>query len=175
MRLKLARTLACVSARNASSVAKSGTSAARASSPMRPGAAATRVERTRQAEPQDLCEIMIEPHRRAQDLGVLGGEHASRQAFSSTRAVEVSRISGVAAACTSCRYWAMNSMSISPPATYLRFQRSLSPFSRRDRRAHFDDVAGGHLRVARAAQHGRGSALRRARRIPAKPTRRARA
>src|SRR6266436_6477147 len=29
----------------------------------------------------------------------------------------------------SCRYWAMNSMSISPPATYLRFHRSPSPFS----------------------------------------------
>ena len=39
MRLKLARTLASVSARCASSVAKSGTSAARVSSPTSPGAA----------------------------------------------------------------------------------------------------------------------------------------
>jgi two-component system cell cycle sensor histidine kinase PleC len=39
MRLKLARTLLCVSPMNASSVAKSGTSAARVNSPLRPGAA----------------------------------------------------------------------------------------------------------------------------------------
>jgi len=57
MRLKLARTLVCVSARKE---ARRGR---------------TRVERSRQAEAQDLCEIIIEPHRGAQDLGVLGGEY----------------------------------------------------------------------------------------------------
>src|SRR4051794_14159199 len=36
----------------------------------------TGVERSRQAEAQDLCEIIIEPYCGAQDLGVLGREYA---------------------------------------------------------------------------------------------------
>ena len=69
------------------------------------------------------------------------GSTPSRAAFSSTRAVEVSRMSGIAAACTSCRYCAMNSISTRPPAAYLRSQRSASPFSLAIARAHLDDVA----------------------------------
>ena len=48
-------------------------------------------------------------------------------------------------------------------------------FLGRDRLAHFHDIAGDHLGVARPAQHGADHAPRRARRIAAKPRRRARA
>jgi hypothetical protein len=41
----------------------------------------TRVERPRQAGAQDLYEIIIEPHRGAQDLGVLGREYTQPPGF----------------------------------------------------------------------------------------------
>ena len=114
----------------ACSAGKSGRSAARASSAEHAGARRLRIERAGQAEPQNLRQIVEQPHRRAQHCGIFA-QRARRAGppFPATRAVEVSRMSGIAAACTSCRYWAMNSISTSAPAAYLRSQGSASPFS----------------------------------------------
>ena len=78
IRTKLARTLACVSISVASSVAKSGTSAARASSRSSPAPAVLASNGPGQAQPQDLREILIELHRRAQHFGLLDRQHAQR-------------------------------------------------------------------------------------------------
>ena len=89
-----ARTWACVSA-DAPRAWRSRARRRRAPAARNQPAAPPLRDRTAgQAQPQDLREVVIEPHRRAQHLGVLGRSRPSRQALSSTRAVEVSRISG---------------------------------------------------------------------------------
>src|SRR3977135_3239639 len=77
MRLKLARPLASVSARCASSVAKSGTSAARVSSPTSPGAAVLGSNGADRHSRRICVRVGVKPaRRRAQHFGMFGGEVA---------------------------------------------------------------------------------------------------
>ena len=153
MRTKLARTRACVSARCASSVVKSGTSAARASrlEQARPGR--LRVERAREAQPQDLRQVLIEPHRRAQHVGVL-----RRQQAEPRRLVEHARGRGIENVRLLGR---MHELQIlrdefevdQPAGDVFQVPALLVALLGRDRGAHLHDVAGDRLGVARAAQH----------------------
>ena len=75
-RQKHPRTSVWVSRTRASSVEKSGASPARASTRSRSSPAVSGLNLLGDAEPQDLRQVVIEPRRRAQDLGVRLRQHA---------------------------------------------------------------------------------------------------
>ena len=140
--------------------AKSGRSAARASKTEHAGARRFRIERGRQAEPKDLREVVKQPHRGPQHRGILGLEQRrAAPPFPASRAVDVSRISGVAAACISCRYCAMNSISTSAAGGVFEVPRIGVALFLGDGRAHFDDVVGDRCAHRACGRARRGSTL----------------
>ena len=154
---------------------KSGASPARASRAFRPSGAFVGSKGPSRHSRSTWVRLL---NRRA------AGSSASAAAGGSTPAgARVSRgvhrvlaqdVADAPAACTSCRYWAMNSRSTRPPRTCLSSQGSLGALLLLDARAHIAHVGGGLCAVARAARAHRGSPARRQRAAPAARRRRGR-
>ena len=82
------------------------------------------IEWTGGRQAHELCRVGIKPVRVNEDFGLFRRDQARAAASSTTLRVETSRMAGWSCAKANCRYWATNSMSISPPATSFKSQGS---------------------------------------------------
>ena len=125
-------------------MAKSGTSPARANKPQQSRTRRFGVERARQAQPQDLREIVVKLHGRAQDFGILHPQNAQRPRFvEHTRGRRVENI-GTLMSVNELQIL-RNELNIDQPAGDIFEIPALAvTFFLRNGRSHLHNVAGRH-------------------------------